>query len=182
MLPGNASSASYSRTAVGLHWLIVALLICAFALGWVMTDLAISPLKLRMFSWHKWVGITILLATIFRLAWRLGHAPPPMLPAPAWQLLSAKLLHALLYVLLLAIPLSGWAYSSAAGFPVVYLGLLPLPDLLPKDKALAAQWVEIHESAGWALLGASALHFAAALKHQFIDRDATLSRMLSWRR
>ena len=171
----------YTRTAVSLHWLIAGLIICGFALGWIMTSLAFSPLKLRMFSWHKWVGITVLGLAVVRGLWRLTHSPPPFIPMPVWQQLAAQCLHGLLYVLMLAMPLSGWVYSNAAGVPVVYLSLWRLPDLVARNKELAAVWMEVHETCGWALAGAVGLHAAAALQHHFLHRDDTLRRMLRWR-
>jgi len=167
----------YTRTAMGLHWTIAALIVCAFALGWIMTELAISPLRLRMFNWHKWVGMSVLALAVVRVSWRLLHPPPQLLPMPAWQSRAAHGLHLLLYVLLFALPFSGWAYSNAAGYPIVYLGLMRLPDLVTKDKALAQILVTLHHALGWMLLVALCMHAAAALKHHFIDRDGTLRRM-----
>ena len=170
----------YTRTAVSLHWLIAGLIISAFALGWVMTELAISPLKVRMFNWHKWVGMTVLALAALRTLWRLTHRAPPLLPMPAWQRISAHALHGLLYVMMFALPLSGWAYSNATGYPIVYLGLWRLPDLVMKNKALAAQLVQVHHTLGWVLLAIVVIHVAAALKHHLVDRDETLRRMLRW--
>ena len=173
----NNQVARYTSTAIGLHWIIAALIITAFALGWIMTDLEVSPLKLRMFNWHKWVGITILLLLIVRLLWRLTHRPPVMLPMPKWQRITANVTHVVLYVLLVLQPLSGWVYSNAAGYPIVYLGLIPLPTLVGKDKQVADVLMERHEFLGWLLLGVAALHILAALKHHFVDGDTTLKRM-----
>jgi cytochrome b561 len=100
----------------------------------------------------------------------------------AWQHHAARVTHLLLYALMVAIPLVGWMYTSAAGFPVVYLKLVQLPDLVSKDKELAALLKLVHKVLAWSLSGVVALHVAAALKHHFIDRDATLGRMLAWRR
>lgn len=172
-----ASTSGYTHTAVALHWLMAGLIVCAFALGWVMTELAISPLKLRMFNWHKWVGITVLGLAAVRGLWRLTHPAPPLLPMPAWQRFAAHALHGLLYVLMFALPLSGWVYSNATGYPIVYLGWLPLPNLVDKDKALAQTWMEVHEVLGWVLLVVFVLHALAALKHHFVDHDDTLNRM-----
>jgi len=170
--------ARYTKTAIAMHWLIVLMLIGAFALGWYMTDLKISPAKLQYYAWHKWLGITILGLVVLRLLWRVTHKPPPLpLATPRWQVLAAGAGHWTLYLLLLAIPLSGWAHSSAAGFPVVYFGWLQLPDWLPKDKALAHQMEELHEMLTTALLVVVAAHVLAALKHHFIDRDGLLHRM-----
>jgi cytochrome b561 len=168
-------SAYYTRTAIGLHWTIAALIITAFTFGWIMTDMAFSPLKLRMFSWHKWVGITVLGLAVARALWRLTHTPPPLLPMPAWQRLAAQGLHLFLYVMMLLVPLSGWAYSNAAGFPIVYLSLWRLPDLVAKNKELAEVLLQRHHACGLLLA------CAVALQHHFIHRDDTLRRILRWR-
>lgn len=168
----------YTTTAIVLHWLVALLIFIAFALGWYMTDLKISPTKLQYYSWHKWLGITVLGLAALRLTWRLWHQPPPLsTQMPRWQKVAAALGHGALYVLLFAIPLSGWGFSSASGYPVVYLGQFQLPDWLPKDKVLAAQMKELHECLTTVLMVIVAGHIAAALKHQFIDRDGLLRRM-----
>lgn len=168
----------YTNTAISLHWLIAAMIATAFALGSYMVDLKISPAKLQYFSWHKWLGITVLMFGVLRLLWRLTHKPPP-LPAstPRWQALAASAGHWALYALLFAIPLSGWAFSSASGYPVVYLGQFPLPDWVPKDKALAAEMKDIHELLTTLLLYVVGVHVLAAFKHHFIDHDGLLRRM-----
>jgi cytochrome b561 len=168
----------YTRTAIQLHWLVTALILCGFALGWVMTSLAISPLRLKLVNWHKWVGISVLLLATLRTLWRLKHTPPAFLPMPRWQRWTASGLHGALYVLLFALPVSGWFYSNAAGYPVVYLGLLRLPTLVAKDKLLAQALLHLHHLLGWLLLIAVGLHVSAVIKHHFFDRDGTLSRML----
>ena len=96
---------------------------------------------------------------------------------PAWQLRSAQVMHLALYVLFFAVPLVGWAYSSAVGYPIVWFGVLPLPDFVPVDKALAHDLKELHEVLAWALVVIAAVHIVAALKHQFIDRDGLIDRM-----
>lgn len=171
----------YTRTAVALHWTIVALIVTALGMGWFMTDMAISPLQLRVYSWHKWIGVTVLALFAVRGLWRLGHAPPALLPMPAWQRLAAQAMHGFLYLMMLVQPLTGWIYSNASGYPIVYLKLIPLPNLAGKDKALATAFEEIHSTGGWLLAVAIGLHALAALKHHFIDRDDTLRRMLRWR-
>ena len=147
-----------------------------------MTELAVSPLKVKMFNWHKWVGITILALTAIRMVWRLTHPVPSPLPMPAWQKNSAYAAHTLMYFLLIALPVSGWAYSNATGYPIVYLALFPLPDLVAKSKPLAEQLHEVHEVLGWMLCGLIIIHVLAALKHHLIDHDGTLGRMWRWAR
>ena len=171
----------YTRTAVALHWIIGALVITALCMGWIMTDMASSPRKLEVFDWHKWTGVTILALFFARLLWRLTHPAPPLLPMPAWQRRSAQFLHAFLYLLLLVQPITGWMYSNAAGHAIVYLGLIPLPNLVGKDRALAATLKEVHDTGAVVLASAIGLHLLAALKHHLIDRDDTLRRMLRWR-
>lgn len=168
----------YTTPAIVLHWLTAALIFLAFPLGVYMSDLHFSPLKLQLFSYHKWLGVTVFLLFVMRLAWRARHTPPA-LPAsiPAWQQRAAGGMHHLIYLLLAAIPVSGWLMSSAKGVPTVYLGVLQLPDLLSKDKALGETLENLHATLNYVLLALLVLHIAAALKHHFIDRDATLSRM-----
>ncbi|NSL56195.1 MULTISPECIES: cytochrome b [Uliginosibacterium] len=170
---------SYTRTAIRLHWLLALGLSATLALGFYMSDLPFSPAKLQYYSWHKWAGITLLLLAVFRLGWRLTH-PAPAAPAgmPAWQHAASEWTHRLLYLLMLAIPLSGWLMSSAKGVPTVYFGVLPLPDLLERNVELGKQLGQLHGALNFGLLGLVALHAAAALKHYVIDRDEVLGRML----
>lgn len=176
------SMPGYTRTAITLHWLVTLLILANFTIGVNMVDLHISPLKLRLFNYHKWIGITVLGLVLIRSAWRLTHAVPPDEPMPNWQRIAAHITHAMLYALMLAVPFAGWLYSSAEGYPVVYLSLWRLPDLVPKNEALASVLVDVHVSLAWTLAFFVAVHIAGALKHHFFDRDATLRRMLQWRR
>ena len=173
---------SFTRTAVLLHWLIALLILCGFTLGAYMVDLHASPTKVRLVNYHKWIGITVLALVLVRSVWRLTHMPPPEEPMPRWQLIAARATHYLMYALMLATPMLGWMTSSASGFPVVYLKLWQLPDLVHKNRDLAKVLAEIHGLLAWTLCWIVVLHVAAALKHHFIDRDATLRRMLAWRR
>jgi cytochrome b561 len=167
----------YSRIAIALHWLLALMIVGAFGVGVYMADLPMSPDRLKLYNWHKWAGVTILALSALRLLWRLTHRPPADAPGPRWQQLAAHATHMALYALFFAVPLVGWAYSSAAGFPIVWFGVLPLPDFVPKDKALAELIKPWHESLAWAMAALVVLHIAAAIKHQFIDRDGLLDRM-----
>lgn len=170
---------AYTRTAITLHWLMALLVFVTFPVGVVMHEMALSPDKLRMLSYHKWLGVTVLILVVVRLAWRANHAPAPLHASiPQWQRLAAQGVHVLLYALLFAIPLSGWLMSSAKGFQTVYLGVLPLPDLLAKDKVLGDALSALHQVLNITLLALLVIHIAAALKHQFVDRDGTLARMI----
>ena len=173
----STSPLRYSGVAIALHWLLALALVASFTLGSFMTELETSPLKLRLYNWHKWAGVTILALSLARLLWRLSHRPPADPPMPLWQQRAAHATHRLLYVLFFAVPLSGWAYSSAAGHPVVLFGVLPLPDLVSADRAFAKAIRPLH---GWLADGLAvlvALHVAAAVKHHLIDRDGLLGRM-----
>jgi len=171
--------ARYTRTAVGLHWLMALALAAIFGVGLYMTDLPLSPDKLRIYSWHKWAGVTVFLLALARLVWRFTHRPPAPPPdLPAWQQAAAEAAHRLLYALMIAVPLSGWLMSSAKGFQTVYFGVLPLPDLLEKNQELGELLAGVHKALNFTLLGLVLLHAGAALKHHFIDRDEVLARML----
>ena len=178
----NGASQRYSTTAILLHWLTAVLIVCGFTLGLSMVGLPLSRQKLQWYAWHKWIGVSVFLLTCARLAWRWSHPAPPLPPMPAWQARAALLSHGALYVLLLAIPLSGWSFSSAAGVQVVYLGLVPLPDLFAKDRQTAAILLAVHQTLNFTLLALVCLHTAAALKHQFVDKDDLLARMLPFKK
>ncbi len=172
----------YSGVAIALHWTSAALVFCGFGLALFMTGLEFSPAKFRYYAWHKWIGITVFLVAAARLAWRTG-SPPPALPATlsAWQARAAARMHALLYALMLAIPISGWLYSSATGISVNYLNLIPLPNLVAKDKETARALLAVHQSLNFMLAAAVLVHVGAALWHQWVGRDGVLSRMLPGR-
>jgi cytochrome b561 len=171
----------YDGVAMALHWLVAAALVATFPLGLYMAGLPLSPRKLELVSYHKWIGVTVFALMSLRLAWRLTHRPPPLPPMPAWQRRAAAATHWALYGLLLVIPLSGWLYSSAVGVPTVYLGLWQLPDLVGKDRALAEAFKLAHVSLNFALLALAIVHVAAAIKHHFVDRDGLIARMLPGR-
>lgn len=169
----------YTDTAKVLHWLIALLIIGLFTLGQYMSDLSMSPRKLQLYSWHKWFGVTVFLLVLIRLGWRLTHQPPA-LPAqmPKLQRIASHIGHTALYVLMLAIPVSGWLMSSAKGYQTVWFGVLPLPDLLGKDKQLGDMLAELHGALNGLMMFIVVVHALAALKHHFIDRDDVLKRML----
>ncbi|HZQ60378.1 MAG TPA: cytochrome b [Casimicrobiaceae bacterium] len=167
----------YGNAAVALHWVTAALIVGNLALGLSMVPLPLSPQKLRWYGWHKWVGITVFLLTWARLAWRWGHPAPAPVAMPAWQRRAAGVSHTFLYLLMLLVPISGWLYSSSTGVQVVYLGLVPLPDAVPKDKELAAILKNLHVTLNATMFALIALHVAAAFKHHFVDRNELLARM-----
>lgn len=173
-----SSNTHYTRTAIALHWLIALAIVALFGLGLTMTSLSLSPFKLKLYSWHKWAGVTIFALVAVRLVWRLTHTPPPAPPAmPVWQRQAAALGHGLLYLLMFCIPVSGWLMSSAKGFQTVYLGVLPLPDLLGKNTELGDTLAGVHAWLNYLMCAVVIGHALAALKHHLIDRDDVLLRM-----
>ena len=143
-LPG-AHKPRYTRTAIALHWLLALLIVGNLVLGLYMSGLSFSMTRLKLYNWHKWAGIVILVLSALRLLWRLTHRPPADAPMPIWQSRAAHGTHLLLYGLFFAVPLAGWAYSSSAGFPVVVFGILPLPDWVGVDRELAALLKPLHK-------------------------------------
>lgn len=175
--------ARYTRTAIALHWLIALAILVSFSVGVYMTGLSLSPAKLRIYSWHKWAGVSIFMLVVLRIVWRLNHRPPgPPAGMSLWQQRVAQLIHGLLYVLMAAIPLSGWLMSSAKGVQTVYFGVLPLPDLLSKNKELGGLLATVHKTLNFTMAGLVLVHAAAAIKHQVADRDEVLARMLPFLR
>ncbi len=178
------SEARYGGVAIALHWLVAALVIGQFVLANLAEAAEESGSLMGQIMWlarHKSVGITILGVAFLRIAWRLAN-PVPSHPAgmPGWQRVAASSTHGALYALLFALPLTGWAMSSAANFPVSVFGVVTLPDFVAADEALKKTLAEVHEVLATALFGLALLHILAALKHQFVDRDGTLARMFGF--
>lgn len=168
----------YSTPSILLHWLMAVLIVAGFSIGLTLDDMPLSPAKFKWIAWHKWIGITVLGLLTLRVLFRLlGRAPAlPQSMSPSAQA-AAKLGHLALYALMLAVPLSGWLMSSALGFPVVYLKLVQLPDLVNKNKELGDTLKSVHSVLDWTLATVVIGHIGAALKHQLIDRDGLLARM-----
>ena len=172
----------YTTTAKTLHWLLAVLISGMLGLGFYMTGLDLSPAKLQLYSWHKWAGVSVFLLVLLRLVWRVSHRPPPLpLHMGPLERFAAHAGHFLLYVLMFAIPLTGWLMSSAKGFQTVWFGVLPLPDLLSRDKALGDLLQSVHASLNLLLIATLLAHVGASLKHHFIDKDDVLTRMLRQR-
>lgn len=180
-----STAAHYTTTAIVMHWVLALAIAGVFGVGFYMADLPFSPLRIKLYNWHKWAGISILALSGARLLWRLTHRPPALpdhvaKAMPTWQHWAHHATHYGLYVLFFAVPLIGWAYSSAAGFPVVFLGLWQLPDWVPVSKPLA-EWIKPwHEISAYALVGLAALHIGAALQHHLVLRDGLIHRMWPW--
>jgi cytochrome b561 len=176
---GFTASRDYTATAKLLHWLMAVLIFGLLALGFYMHDLPLSPDKLKLYSWHKWAGVTAFALLLVRLAWRAGHRPPALPDSmPKLMQLAAHGGHLALYLLMIAIPVSGWLMSSAKGFQTVWFGVLPIPDLLDKNKELGDLLLLVHKSLNLLFVAVLAGHIGAALKHHFIDHDDILTRIL----
>jgi cytochrome b561 len=169
----------YGAIAQGLHWLVAALILGMFGLGWIMVRLPLSQQKFDLYQLHKWFGVTIFALAALRLLWRLWHPAPP-LPAtmPAWERAAARISHGLLYALLLVQPTVGFLQSNAANFPVVLWGVLPLPALIGPDEPLSETLLQLHHFGAFLLMLLVLVHALAALRHHFLLKDDVLRRML----
>lgn len=177
------SDKDWGAVAKSFHWLFAAIIFAQFALGKIAEEMSVSPQKLELFVWHKSIGVTVLLLAFLRLAWRLTDAPPRLATARArWEHLAAKTSHSLLYMLMIAVPLSGWWISDTSRIPFKAFWLVPVPDFLAADKAASQAAESVHGFLTAALLALIVVHVAAALRHHFILRNDTLRRMLPSRR
>lgn len=165
-----------------LHWTIVVLIVVMAWLGLTMVDLPNTPRKVEVYALHKSIGLAVLALVVVRLAWRLYAGAPDPLPAPRWQRWLAHGTHFGLYLLLLAMPLSGWIANAASGFPLRWFGLFRVPQPIAADEALYDLTREVHEWLFWLLVVLALVHVFAALWHHLFLGDATLSRMLPRRR
>ncbi len=172
------AAARYGRTAASLHWLTALAVLGMIGVGLWMVGLPIGRQKLVVYGWHKWIGLTIMVLTLVRLAWRWRH-PPPTLPLrlARWEHVLAPAAHALLYLLLLAMPLSGWLMTSAAGLPVFWFGLFQVPDLVGRDPQLFELFRATHHWLSRAVILLLAIHIGAVLRHDVLRRDGVLRRM-----
>ena len=166
-----------------LHWLIALAVVGLLVVGWIMDEMPNSPDKIKVYALHKSFGITVLALMLVRLAWRWTN-PRPALPSTmkGWERTLAGVVHGGLYVVLLAMPLSGWLFNSASNFKLKWFGLFSIPPLWGPDKDLKHLAEDVHWALSWAIVTLVVLHVAGALKHHFVDRDDVLRRMLPGRR
>ncbi|MFO1254136.1 MAG: cytochrome b [Sphingomonadaceae bacterium] len=183
METASTASARYSRGAVALHWLIALLIVLNTLAAFVSEDMSKADRAMVMGN-HKAIGITILVLTLARIVWRLMHKAPPLIETlKAWEAALSRVTHAGFYFLMLALPLTGWALSSAfsQGKPVSLFGLVAVPPLpVGSDKPTVGMFHELHEIFAFVMIGLFVLHVAAALKHQWVDKDQTMRRMVPW--
>lgn len=169
----------YTTVAIALHWLIAALVIAQFALGWWMQEIPKQPPGPRAaaFNLHKSLGLLVFGLMAVRVAWWWGHRPPALPPMARWQAALARATHVALYVTLLALPLTGYLGSAFSGYPVKFFGVV-LPSWAAKDAALKDAMSAVHLVLAWTLGTAFVLHVAGVAKHALVDRDGLLRRML----
>lgn len=176
LMPENRT---YTRVAIALHWVIALLIALNFVAVWTAEGMA-KPEKMQIMANRKAFGITILILSVMRILWRIAHRPPPLSARLApWEAALARAVHSLFYFLMIGMPLTGWAMVSTGGKPVSVFRLFEMPALpVGSDKATGSAFHEVHEILGTALLILIGLHVLGALKHQFMDRDGTLGRMI----
>ncbi len=167
-----------------LHWTIALLIVVIGVVGLVMGELPRTPKYFWVYTAHKSLGLTVLALVLLRICWRLyAGAPRPLPGTPRWQAWLASGTHGLLYLLVLAMPLSGWVYDSASALrPFRWFGLAEVPRLAARDEIVAGIAGEAHALLFWLLVLVVLGHAGAAFFHHFIQRDATLARMLPRRR
>ncbi len=190
-MANGVSARRYSAVAILLHWASALAVLVLIGLGLTMTHAALAPLRqFQLYQWHKSVGVTVLALTVLRLLWRLTHRPPPHpVGMPARERRAAAAAHHLLYLLLVGLPLTGWAVVSLSPFniPTVLYGLVPWPHLplaahVPDPAAAEGLLKQVHALGAWFLAALLAVHVAAALRHHFLLRDDVLRCMLPGRR
>lgn len=190
-MANGVSARRYSAVAILLHWASALAALVLIGLGLTMTHAALAPLRqFQLYQWHKSVGVTVLALTVLRLLWRLTHRPPPHpVGMQARERRAAAVAHHLLYLLLVGLPLTGWAVVSLSPFniPTVLYGLVPWPHLplaahVPDPAAAEGLLKQVHALGAWFLAALLAVHVAAALRHHFLLRDDVLRRMLPGRR
>ena len=184
------SARRYSAVAILLHWASALGVLALIGMGLIIAHAGLAPMRqFQLYQWHKSVGITVLALTVLRVLWRLTHRPPPH-PArmPARERVAASTAHGLLYLLLVGLPLTGWAVVSLSPFniPTVLYGIvpwphLPLAGLVPDPAAAEGILKRVHALGAWVLAALLAVHVAAALRHHLLLRDHVLRRMLPGR-
>jgi len=181
------TKARYDGVAMFLHWGIAVSILFMLLLGWRMVELPFGEDKFAEYQLHKSLGITILVASVLRLAWRLLNPPPAPLESERWERLAAAAAHWALYGLMIGIPITGWLMVSASpwGIPTVVWGVLGVPHLpalealSPEGKEAAEKLLKaVHLWAGYAMAGLMGLHVVAALRHSVVIGDDTLARMV----
>jgi len=168
----------YNHVARVFHWSVAALILGLLFVGYYMDSMDPAPLKFQIYGYHKALGVAVLLLVGLRIMWRVvSKTPAPLSSHKTWEKYLSRTIHIVLYLTILAMPISGWVMSSAGGYPVSFFGWFELPALVEKNKELGKLANQTHGVLAFIIIGAVALHIVGALKHHFIDKDATLNRM-----
>lgn len=161
-----------------LHWSVAVLILALIALGWIIRVTPLSPSKITLFYWHKSLGMLVLALVLVRLGWRAGNRPPPARDLSHAEAILARGAHIALYLLILAVPVTGWLINSASGIPFRIFWILPLPAIAPVSAPLEQLFKSLHLATSWALAVLIVGHVGAALRHRFLLHDGVLRRML----
>jgi cytochrome b561 len=172
----------YGIVAIVLHWFMALLLIFLIILGLYMValpEVGFNRKKIALILLHKDIGMIALALALLRFVWRLGNIVPMLPPTiPMWQKIAARTVHLAFYGFMIALPVSGWMMSSAAGIPATILGVFTLPNLVSSNMNKVPMYIEIHKWLGYGLIATIGLHISAAMLHHFVYKDDTLRRML----
>ena len=184
-----ASNQTYTKTAILLHWIIALMIVAQFGVGLVMgeKDMWEPVVQGQLYGFHKALGMLVIVLTLVRIGWRLIN-PPPALPTGMknWEVMAVKVTHGLFYVLLLAIPVSGWALVTAAGRgPIDIFGVFAWPDMpvlsaIENKGDFRESISETHEIMAYGMLALLGLHIAAGFKNHFVYKDNVFTRMLAF--
>lgn len=172
----------YGWGLIWVHWLTLLMIVATYVMGLVLEDMTLSPLKLQLYAWHKWIGMLVLALVIPRLVLRMIDGLEQARGLTPLEIRLSTAVHGLIYLLMVIAPMFGWLQSSALGFQVVWFGVLPLPDLVSKDKAMGDLLGQMHEVTVNMLLLLVAIHALGAIYHHVVRRDAVLVRMAPWLR
>lgn len=168
---------SFARPLIALHWVIAIAIIAMLCIGFYMVGLPRGlPFKSTVINFHKSLGLTVFLLVLIRIMVRLAYGRPPLPPMGAWQRAAASTTQGLLYVGMVAMPLTGYLGSSFNKYGTRFWGVL-LPQWGWDDKALRELFFNIHGFIAWIMAALIVLHFLGAMKHQLIDKDGLLRRM-----
>lgn len=174
----NNTNKRYGLIAILLHWVMAILIVGLLAMGLYMTRIPVSLLKLKLFGWHKEYGMLVLMLVMLRIVWRTTHLIPSLSELTAFERMAARTVHWAFYAFMIALPITGWLITSAAGLEISFFGLFLIPNLISPNEKVRVLCQEIHQWLSYGLIVTFCGHVGAALKHHFINKDDILRRML----